>query len=198
MSRPREFEMDDALDKALDVFWSQGYHHASLNDLLKAMDLSKSSFYGAFGSKHDVLMAALARYSDQGIEVYRSLFATDEDANAQVRRFLSKVLDDGDPNCQRRGCAMVNISIELAPADPGIEQAVQTHNRRLLAIVEDALIRGIAAGTVRKDLEVKAWSRALLVFLSGLYVHRKGGAEVEALSAAIDVFLTQLEPGSPL
>jgi TetR/AcrR family transcriptional repressor of nem operon len=186
--------MDDALDRALEVFWAQGYHHASLTDLLSAMNLSKSSFYGTFGSKHDVLMAALARYSDLGIGKYRALFTSGGDVIALIREFLTRSLDDGDPLCRVRGCAMVNISIELAPIDPGIEALVQTHNQRLRALVEDALSRGVAQGTVRTGLDVPAWCRTLMVFLSGLYVHRWGGADPDALNAAIETLVAQLRP----
>ena len=67
MGRPREFNADEALDRALHVFWTKGYAATSMQDLLDAMGLSKSSFYESFGSKHDAFMAALRRYGDREV-----------------------------------------------------------------------------------------------------------------------------------
>ena len=63
MARPRAFEPDAAIDRALDVFWSKGYEATSLDDLCSATGLSRSSFYGTFGSKKNMLLKAVTRYS---------------------------------------------------------------------------------------------------------------------------------------
>ena len=66
MARPREFDVDDALDRAMNVFWAKGYEATSMSDLMAAMDLSKSSLYDTFGSKHELFLSALQRYKRQG------------------------------------------------------------------------------------------------------------------------------------
>ncbi len=62
MARPREFSTDDALGQAMDVFWSKGFQATTLGDLTRAMGISKSSFYGTFGSKHELYLSSLERY----------------------------------------------------------------------------------------------------------------------------------------
>ncbi|HEX9701827.1 MAG TPA: TetR/AcrR family transcriptional regulator, partial [Rhodospirillales bacterium] len=62
MPRPREFETSEALNQAMQVFWTKGYEATSLADLIGAMNLSKSSFYDTFGSKHEVFLAAIEHY----------------------------------------------------------------------------------------------------------------------------------------
>src|SRR5215475_3677477 len=61
--RPREFDADEALDKALHVFWRQGYEGTSLTDLTEAMGISRPSLYAAFGNKEDLFRRALDRYA---------------------------------------------------------------------------------------------------------------------------------------
>ena len=64
MARPREFDSDTALDGAIDIFWRRGYEGTNLPDLLKAMSLTRGSFYAAYGDKHSVFVAALTRYEE--------------------------------------------------------------------------------------------------------------------------------------
>src|SRR6185369_1509438 len=60
--RPREFDTDAAIERAMGVFWSSGYHGTSLPDLLEATNLSRGSLYAAFGDKHGLFLCALDRY----------------------------------------------------------------------------------------------------------------------------------------
>ena len=65
VGRPLEFDPNAALEAAMHQFWSKGYEHTSLQDLVTAMNLSKSSLYQAFGSKQQLLQRCLGRYADQ-------------------------------------------------------------------------------------------------------------------------------------
>src|SRR3977135_535260 len=65
--RPREFDTDAAVARAMDVFWSCGYHGTSLPDLLEATALSRGSLYAAFGDKHGLFLRALDRYIDDAL-----------------------------------------------------------------------------------------------------------------------------------
>ena len=62
MARPREFDEAAALDRAMEVFWKQGYQNTSLDDLLEAMGIQRGSFYNTFGSKRETYLRAIDRY----------------------------------------------------------------------------------------------------------------------------------------
>jgi TetR/AcrR family transcriptional repressor of nem operon len=198
MSRPREFEMDEALERALDVFWSKGYQGASMADLLAAMGLSKSSFYAAFGCKRDVFAAALRRYSDGYLAEARQLFDPAGDPLAQLRAYLLRAIESGAPtDCVRRGCMIVNVAVELAPEDTAIEQEVRAHSERMVSLLAEVLRRGQQQGRILPDITVEHWGRHLLTMVTGLYVLRKGGAEPALLFPVIDTCLTSITGPSP-
>src|ERR1041385_4893582 len=130
MARPREFDADSALESAMQVFWAKGYEATSLDDLCAATGLSRSSLYGAFGDKRDLLLRSLDRYSERGSA---RIAATLEKA-ATLREGLAAVLNEfidqivAGPG--RRGCFVGNCAAELA-----------RHDREAMARVRASLAR---------------------------------------------------------
>ncbi len=188
MSRPREFEADDALEHALDVFWTKGYQGASMADLLSATGLSKSSLYGAFGCKHDVFVAAFRRYSEHYLDEARQLFTAEGEPLEQIRRYLGRVLCADD----RRGCMMVNMAVELAPTDKPIEREGRRHWEKLAAMLSEVLRRGQQQGRIAAGIDAAGWGPLLVSLASGLYVMKKGGTEDAILQAVIETTLSQI------
>ncbi|WP_083240598.1 TetR/AcrR family transcriptional regulator [Methyloceanibacter methanicus] len=86
MGRPREFDIDKALDRAMGVFWQKGYEGASLQDLLQAMQIARGSLYKAFEDKHSIYLAALDRYDRTEVET-GTAFLSDPGAATVWRKF---------------------------------------------------------------------------------------------------------------
>src|SRR3954467_10247554 len=86
--RPREFDMDEVLDRAVRVFCERGYHATSIGDLTAAMELATGSIYKAFRDKHAVFMAALGRYTALRQEQTRSAAARGANGRERVRNML--------------------------------------------------------------------------------------------------------------
>lgn len=100
MARPREFDEEQALDRAMDVFWRKGYQGTSTDDLMEAMGIGRGSFYNAFGSKRDVYLRTLDRYLDLLDErgPYRVLYEMEPGADALktlTRNYLASVASKG-------------------------------------------------------------------------------------------------------
>src|ERR1700753_2564254 len=87
--RPREFDADAAIERAMGVFWSCGYHGTSLPDLLEATKLSRGSLYTAFGDKHGLFLRALDRYIDQALTRLDSELDSQKSAMAGLRACLA-------------------------------------------------------------------------------------------------------------
>jgi TetR/AcrR family transcriptional repressor of nem operon len=190
--------MDEALERALDVFWAKGYQGASMSDLVAAMGLSKSSLYGAFGCKHDVFIAALHRYSEAYVAQARQTFVASGDAVEQLRTYLCRAVEgSGDADCARRGCMMVNVAVELAPGDAAIEQEVRNHSDRLVHLLSEALGRGQQQGSILPEINCEHWARHLVTMVSGLYVAKKGGADTAVLGNVIDTCLASIGTRRP-
>jgi len=192
MARPREFDSDQALEKAMQVFWSKGYEATSLSDLLSAMGLSKSSFYATFGSKHELFLATLDRYGETHAA---SLIAILEGAQSP-RQAIATILEGAvrASNAEeRRGCFVNNCAVEVAPHDQLVARRVAKGHGRM----EEAFYRAVEAGQDAGEITTRQSARALARFLNnsltGLTVMGEGGADQATLRDALRVTLSALD-----
>lgn len=182
--RPREFDKDAALDAAMALFWRQGYEATSLDDLTRAMDLSRSSFYGSFGSKHDVLLAAIRRYNDSRFALLERLVAAEPDPGRALRAAVAGI---SNSRGSREGCFLINSAVELAPHDPEVEALSRRHLERLEALLAGLMARQTGG---EPDEAMAARARSLLAIAFGACVMHKAGTT----PAAIDDLLAAAEP----
>jgi TetR/AcrR family transcriptional repressor of nem operon len=128
MARPREFDIDITLDRAMEVFWEKGYEATSLDDLCEATGLSRSSLYAAFGSKRRLLLQSVDRYVDrqnpQIAAVLPQPLPIRDAFGALARQFIDQI--ESGPG--RRGCFLGNCAAEL----PRSDRAAQARIRRRL------------------------------------------------------------------
>src|SRR4051812_39438892 len=116
MPRPRGFDRDQALRRAMTVFWERGYEATSTDDLLKAMGIGRQSMYDAFGDKHRLYVEALQLYET---ETGAELFGRVSRASSPFAAIRDHVLAIANwtPRELSRGCFFVNATTELAPSD---------------------------------------------------------------------------------
>jgi TetR/AcrR family transcriptional repressor of nem operon len=90
MARPREFDIDQVLDAAINTFWTKGYEATSMADLMEAMNLKKGSIYKAFEDKHDLFCKALERYLEGMDKQMREMVETATSPRAGIEKWLQK------------------------------------------------------------------------------------------------------------
>ncbi|MEP3346942.1 MAG: TetR/AcrR family transcriptional regulator [Litoreibacter sp.] len=127
MARPREFDPDDAIERAMNVFWQHGYDGASLADLLAGMGLTRGSLYKAFKDKHSLFLRVLKRY-EQGAVAQAVEFLSAEDipdGTARIEAMFGGIVDtvvSGD----KRGCLLCSAAAGPSSYDEDIAAAVKT------------------------------------------------------------------------
>jgi len=198
MGRPREFDIDKALDRAMGVFWTKGYEGASLQDLLKAMKIARGSLYKAFADKHSIYLAALDRYDRTVVEPVAAARGDPAggDGLARIKRVLEAARAAVAAGNDRRGCFLCNAGIDRAAADPKVRKRVMAMMKRLEGGFAAALkeSRLAASWPSRRRTET---ARLLLNLYMGLRVLARSGYSPAELSGIIGVFLRDwgLQPG---
>lgn len=201
MPRVKEFDPEEALDRALDMFWRRGYEGASLRDLLEHMEISRQSLYDTFGDKRSLFLKVLARYEALAVEgmldtltrtgwsrpIERPLTAL-----VAIRGFFELFLAEVVLDRERGSCLMANTAIEVGPADPEIQAVVRAYFGRVEEALHAALERAHEAGELRPGSEPRALARHLVNTLYGLGIMSRAGAGRAALRQMIDVGLSVL------
>lgn len=184
MARPKEFDRDEALDRALDVFWAKGFEATSVQDLVDATGVQRQSLYDTFGDKHALYLTALRRYGDRTAEWASTLERPPGSPLAQLRKTFLWAAQDGTPD--GRGCMLVNASQERAGACPEVQACVQQSVRRLerafLALIEHAR----DAGEVPAGIDARGAARTLVTLLWGLRAMTRGQTSEAWLRSVVD------------
>ncbi len=193
MARPKEFDTQEVLDQALQVFWSKGYEASSLTDLLGAMGLSKSSFYETFGSKHELYLAALDRYRDTEGASLIALLEGPTPARAAIETAFGHLIEAAKAKGEKRGCFLNNCATELGAHDPQAAGRVAQGMARIEQAFARAVARGQTAGEIASERGAEELGRYLYCILLGLTVMAKAGRDARAMEDVVRFALEALD-----
>ncbi len=170
----KSFDIDDAVERATEVFWAKGYEATSLSDLLAAMGINKGSFYNAFGSKHDLFVRGLLKYGqEQHATVIAELSALNEPVLA-IRKLFDFLIDQSAVDRDKKGCLLVNTALDLPNQETGIAKIVKSSMDDLETFFRDQLNDGIKTGDVPKSVDPDKTAKALVSLVVGLRVLARG------------------------
>ena len=175
MARPREFDVDEALQAAMEAFWDRGFEATSLADLMEATGLQKGSIYKAFGSKHELFTRALARYLDDVYAKMQAALEGPEPAKEGIRRWLKLILQTCTEQGKRRGCFAVNSVVELGLHDQTTTSRLRKHFARVEMLLARTIARGQERGELRDDRSPEELAEVLFLFAKGMLASSKGG-----------------------
>jgi TetR/AcrR family transcriptional repressor of nem operon len=189
MARPRAFDEEAALERALRVFWAKGYGAASLDDLCAATGLGRSSLYAAFRDKRGLYLRALDRYEEASARRLNDILTRPVPAREAIAAFVAALIDDIVAGPGRRGCFIGNCAAELAPGDRETAASVRRSLTRIESAFRDALARARARGELSDRVDPAAAARFLTAGIQGLRLVGKANPDRGALQ---DVAATML------
>jgi len=192
MPRQRKFEPNQVLDKAMHLFWRQGYTNTSLHELEEAMGINRFSIYATFESKHALFLAALERYRET---VVARLIAGMEEPDAgieTIHRFFTQFVDLAQGEAGNWGCFLCNSATELALDDRDVAQEVEKYKARILRAFRHALTNAQQRGELPASTDRHEWELYLLGALFGLMVYTKMNTPPAALERYIRTVLAHL------
>jgi AcrR family transcriptional regulator len=186
--RPREFDVDKALDRALKVFWRKGYEGASLAELTRAMGVNRPSLYAAFGSKEALFRRALDRYAE-GPAAYVREALDEPTAHTVARRLLDGAIDLVTDPRNPHGCLMVQGALACGAEAESVRRELVSRRVESEAAVRQRFERALAEGDLPVDADPADLARYLVTVIRGMAVQAAGGASREELRRVADMAL---------
>jgi AcrR family transcriptional regulator len=187
IGRPREFDIDAALERAMNLFWRQGYEGTSMADLTSELGITRPSLYAAFGSKRDLFLKALDLYEARAGYRQAALEATT--AGAYARALLEGAADLHGDKRNPPGCLGVQSALVCAPESRAVRTELARRRKAGEATIRDSLRRFQAEGDLPPTAEPATLARYLSILIYGITVQSAGGATRQELRSVTDLAL---------
>lgn len=183
--RPREFNTEEALDKALNVFWEKGYEGASLPDLTEAMGINRPSLYAAFGNKEELFRKALDRYVEKK-KKYLEETLSEPTAKKAIAKLLYAIADGSACSETPKGCLLVQGALSCGDEAQAIKQELAARRAATESALRRRFERGIAEGDVPPTASASDLAKFVSAVMNGMAVQSTGGATPEDLRGIAD------------
>jgi TetR/AcrR family transcriptional regulator, transcriptional repressor for nem operon len=192
MARPKAFEPDEVVNLAMQAFWADGYERTSLQSLLSATGLSKSSLYDSFGDKHQLFVQCLECYARLQQRLLSESLREPVSAAAGTRLVLRQMADDSvDPRSP--GCFMMNTVADLSGRDADVQRIAKANSLAIRRHWKAALERGMAEGSIRRDIDADALAGFLFGVVSSFRIQGRSGIERGDLYRQIESVMGLIE-----
>jgi TetR/AcrR family transcriptional regulator, transcriptional repressor for nem operon len=195
MPRPRRFDEQHVVDRAMELFWTKGYEATSISDLTAELGVHPGTIYRTFGDKHALFLRALARYRDsQARELAPALMAGGP-VLPRIRAVLVGFAELATEQKEPRGCLVANTVGELLPGDEDVARSAAD----ILSTVEDGFLQGLRAavrqGEIADTLDLPGCAAMLTMLVQGLQVVAKADSDPRRLARGVDAALLSLAGG---
>lgn len=185
MARPKAFDPQVVLDRAVDSFWQLGFDGVAVQDLCRAMVINPGSLYGTYGDKRALFLAALDRYMETVSKDAIERIAGESSGRSGIRSYFAFLVDAIIDGKRRWGCLVTNAAVECADHDPEIAERISLHFARLETAFASALARARLAGEIGPGgMEAAPYLVCVVQGMNVLAKTKPTRARLEAIAAA--------------
>lgn len=183
--KPLSFDRNDALLKALDLFWEKGFAKTGMTELLEHMGIQRQSFYNTFGNKEEVFIEALRLYGRTNMEKIAAIIGQDRHPLENIKELLAMFAESGERK-KGCGCLLVNSMSEFGDSQDAVGEVLKELVYGSYDIYLQAFTKAIENGYIPETKNPKALATAFITMLHGLTTLRKVGFGEEVLSEVLE------------
>ena len=193
MARTKDFDEEEVLSKAIQLFWYKGYNGTSMQDLVDGLGISRSSLYDTYGDKHTLFIKALESYRESATGKMCDIVTNTISAKDAIKQLLEMTTLDLVGDCEHKGCFMTNAAIEVAPHDKEVSDMICQNDQQ----IENAFCKAIEKGQTNGEITGKQDARALARFIinnvKGMRVSAKSTTDKSIFADIIKLTLSALD-----
>lgn len=193
IGRPIQFNPETALEAATQLFWSKGYESSSLQDLIQGMNISKSSFYQTFKSKHQLFEDCLKHYTHALIESIERQINLNNSMKSLLNQLFLGAIYERENNHFPRGCLLMNTANEFSQSDPKISEILHLSLNQLTKLFEKIILQAEKNQEISKHKDPHQIALYLVSSMSGLRNIVKAGVDQKTAEKISKTILQSIE-----
>ncbi len=196
MARTKDFDENEVLVKAMNLFWSRGYNTTSMEDLVVGLGISRSSLYDTYTDKHTLFIKALENYQLTSTAKIQEMVNHPGPAKETVRKLIDMVTDGLLSGRQRKGCFLVNAGVEVGPHDKEVNSLVCRNDQQMEDIFYQVIQKGKKAGEIKNPQDARTLAKFIFNTVKGLQVTAKSTADRSVFNEIIQLAVSVLDQKS--
>lgn len=193
MARTKDFDEDEVLSKAVNLFWLKGYNATSMQDLVDGLGISRSSLYDTYGDKHTLFIKALETYQRENSGSICNIVNSDLPAKEAVRKLLEMIIGELTSDQSHKGCFMVNAEVEVAPHDPEVSKLICANDQQVEDTFYKVIKKGQENGGIKNTKDARALARFIFNTVKGIRVTAKSINDKAVFEDIIKMTLSVLD-----
>jgi len=182
----KTFDEDDAIVKAMNVFWEKGYEPASIADLIAGTGITRGSLYNAFGGKEQLFVKALLKYDQDNRRAFLAELEAMDDPRRAIAAAFDGIVAETLADTEKKGCFIVNTASELATHGEEVNRIVHNGIREFEAFFRRSIEVAQARGDIPQSVDTQATAKALLAMVVAIRVLGRGVFDKSALTTIAD------------
>jgi len=193
MARTKDFDENEVLTKAIQLFWHKGYNGTSMQDLVDGLGISRSSLYDTYTDKHTLFIKALESYQNSGADKIQEISENSGSAKATIKKLLEFVADELLNDKQQKGCFMVNAEVEVAPHDTEVNSLVCKNDQQMEDVFFQVIKKGQDSGEIKNEQDARALARFIFNAVKGIRVTAKSTTDKSVFDDIIKLTVSALD-----
>jgi TetR/AcrR family transcriptional repressor of nem operon len=193
MGRTKDFDEQEVLTKAIQLFWHKGYNGTSMQDLVDGLGISRSSLYDTYTDKHTLFLKALESYQQTGAKNIETLINEQAPAKETVRKLLEIGTADLLEDKQQKGCFMVNAEVEVAPHDEEVNELISRNEKQMEDAFFQVIKKGQECGEISNQQDARALARFIFNAVKGMRVTAKSTSDKAVFEDIIKLTVSILD-----
>jgi TetR/AcrR family transcriptional repressor of nem operon len=193
MARTKDFDENEVLSKAIQLFWYKGYNGTSMQDLVDGLGISRSSLYDTYTDKHTLFIKALESYQESGSAKIQEILNHAGPAKETIRKLLVLAIGEMAEDKQHKGCFMVNAEVEVAPHDTEVNDLVCKNEQQMEQAFYQVIQKGKESGEIKNQQDARALARFIFNAVKGMRVTAKSTTDKSVFDDIINLTVSALD-----
>jgi len=193
MPRVKKFNEEETLNKAMCLFWRNGFHATSMQDLVAYLGINRASIYDTYGGKKELFDKAFAHYRAVNRKQLQAFLESQKNVKEGFRKLFERGISEAACDTERKGCFVINVTTELVPNDEEMLAVIHENKEFMITSFEDFIKIGIESGEISAEKNSKNLASLLHTFYNGIRIVSKTDTNEEELLASVDTVLTLLD-----